>query len=69
MKNGYGQEVRWVLEEDLLAYAKEKWPPEMYAQLEARHKELHERRKARPRLRPSRIRKGELLIRSRQSAI
>ena len=42
MKNGYGQEVRWVLEEDMLAWLKETQTPEKYAELEARHKELRE---------------------------
>jgi hypothetical protein len=42
MKNGYGQEVRWVLEEDMLAYLKETQTPEKYAEMEARLKELQE---------------------------
>jgi DNA-binding GntR family transcriptional regulator len=52
MKNGYGQEIRWVLEgqeirwvleKDMLAYLKETQTPEKYAEFEDRHKELHER--------------------------
>ena len=42
MKNGYGQEVRWVLEEDMLAWLKETQTPEKYAEIEARHKEPRE---------------------------
>lgn len=42
MKNGYGQEVRWVLEKDMLVWLKETQTPEKYAELEARHKELRE---------------------------
>jgi hypothetical protein len=42
MKNEYGQEVRWVLEKDMLAYLKETQTPEKYAEIEARHKELRE---------------------------
>src|SRR5215471_15551418 len=42
MKNGYGQEVQWVIAEDFWAYAKETMSPEKYAEMEARHKELCE---------------------------
>jgi hypothetical protein len=44
MKNAKGQEVRWVLEEDMLAWLKETQTPEKYAEIEARHKELREQR-------------------------
>ena len=47
MKNGYGQEVRWVLENDMLAYLKETLTPEKYAEYEARHRELRERNRER----------------------
>jgi hypothetical protein len=49
MKNAKGQEVQWVLEEDMLAYAKEKWPPEKYAEYEAFLKRFHEEHKPKPR--------------------
>jgi hypothetical protein len=42
MKNKKGQEIRWVLEEDFLAHAKQTMPPEKYAEIEARHKRLRE---------------------------
>jgi hypothetical protein len=49
MKNAKGQEVQWVLEEDMLAYAKEKWPPEKYAEFEAWYKQYREEHKPKPR--------------------
>ena len=45
MKNGYGQEIRWVIEEDFFAHAKETMSPEKYAEIEARHKRLREEHK------------------------
>jgi hypothetical protein len=48
MKNGYGQEVRWVLEKDMLAYLKETQTPEKYAEIEAWHKRFHEEHKPKP---------------------
>ena len=45
MKNGYGQEVRWVLKEDWFAHAKETMSPEKYAEIEARYKRLLEEQK------------------------
>ena len=48
MKNAKGEEIRWVTEEDFLAYAKEKLSPEKYAELEAQQKELRERHKPKP---------------------
>jgi len=45
MKNGYGEEVRWVTEGDFLAYAKEKLSSDKYAELEARHKRFSEEHK------------------------
>jgi hypothetical protein len=41
MKNAKGQEVRWVLEEDMLAYLKETQTPEKYAEFEAFLKRFH----------------------------
>ena len=42
MKNAKGQEIRWVLEKDMLAWLKETQTPEKYAEIEAWHKELGE---------------------------
>ena len=47
MKNGYGQEVRWVLAEDWFAWAKEKFP-EKHAEIEAWYKRVLEKRKPEP---------------------
>jgi hypothetical protein len=60
MKNGYGQEVHWVLEKDFYAFAKEKLSPEKYAELEARHKELRERHKPKPREVPVKDSEGRI---------
>jgi hypothetical protein len=38
MKNGYGQEVTWVIPEDLFAHAKETMSPEEFAKLEEAYK-------------------------------
>jgi len=35
MKNEKGQEIRWVQEEDMLAWLKETQTPEKYAEFEA----------------------------------
>jgi hypothetical protein len=46
MKNAKGQEIRWVLADDFLAYAKEKYSPEKFAEIEAPYKDYCERHKA-----------------------
>ena len=61
MKNPKGQEVRWVLEEDMLAWAKEKMSPENFAEFEARRKELRERHKPKPREIPVRNSEGRIV--------
>ena len=38
MKNGYGQEVTWVIPEDFFAHAKETMSPEEFAKLEEAYK-------------------------------
>ena len=61
MKNGYGQEIRWVIEQDFFAYAKEKLSPEKYAELEARHKRLLEEHKPKRREIPVKDLEGEIV--------
>src|SRR5262245_46876339 len=46
MKNGYGQEIRWVLAEDWFAWAKEKFP-EKHAEIEAWYTRVREKQKPR----------------------
>jgi hypothetical protein len=61
MKNGYGQEVRWVLEKDMLAYLKETQTPEKYAEIEAWLKRFHEEHKPRPREIPVKDSEGRIV--------
>ena len=65
MKNAKGQEIRWVLEKDMLAFLKETQTPEKYAEIEARHKELMSGLNRSQSRFLSRIRKAELLVQSR----
>jgi len=48
VKNAKGQEIRWVLEEDFFAHAKETMSPEKYAEIEARYKDWCERHRPKP---------------------
>ena len=45
MKNAKGQEVRWVIPEDMLAYAKEHMSPEKFAEFEASYKQALEQQR------------------------
>ena len=48
MKNAKGQEVRWVIAEDLLAWAKETQTPEKYAEIKANYKRFCDEHKPKP---------------------
>ena len=48
MKNAKGQEVQWVIPEDMLAWAKEKMSPENFAKIEAHLKPYFEEPKPKP---------------------
>jgi len=48
VKNKKGQEVRWVIEEDCFAHAKQTMSPEKYAELEARYTDWCEQHRPKP---------------------